>query len=126
MYRNGLFLIAKRPVGKHLAGYWEFPGGKIQDGESSPECLRRELAEELGIHVSVGPLFLEHTHEYADRTVHLLTYLVSAHEDPEPKEHEALAWVTAQELLECQLSPADIAVAKKLLNTPKTALENQS
>ena len=57
--RNGKILICQRPKGKSLAGFWEFPGGKLEEGESLQDCLKRELKEELDIEVAVGDFFME-------------------------------------------------------------------
>ena len=107
---DGRVLIAKRPHGKQLAGLWEFPGGKVEKGETPEACLIRELDEELGIEVNEACLapfvFASHLYE----TFHLLmplylfrrwTGMVQA------KEHEALAWVRPEKLSDYPMPPAD-------------------
>ena len=68
-------LIARRANGKHLSGYWEFPGGKLDDGETEKECLTREIKEELDIHIEVTDFFMENLHHYAEKTVLLKAFL---------------------------------------------------
>ena len=71
VYREGRYLIARRNPGVHLAGFWEFPGGKCEPGETLEACLRRELFEELGIRIGVPIPFQIIRHEYAEKTVEL-------------------------------------------------------
>src|SRR6187402_801609 len=71
VFREGRLLITQRPPGGHLAGLWEFPGGKREADESFEDCLRRELREELGVEVDVGELVESITHEYPGKSVHL-------------------------------------------------------
>ena len=107
---DGRVLIARRPAGKQLAGLWEFPGGKMEAGETPEACLIRELAEELGIEVTHACLapFVFTSHAYP--TFHLLMPLflcrrwegfVSA------REHVALAWVKPHKLADYPMPPAD-------------------
>ncbi|MFM1769618.1 MAG: Mutator MutT protein [Verrucomicrobiota bacterium] len=74
VFRGGRLLITQRPAGGHLAGLWEFPGGKREPGESFEDCLARELREELGIEVAVLEEVETLTHAYPERTVHLRFY----------------------------------------------------
>jgi len=115
LVRNGQYLLAKRPPGKHLAGHWEFPGGKVQKNETPPQALQREIQEELGIQVQVGDLFLDHTYQYPDRVVRLLTLHCTTEEEPRPLEHAELAWLYPKEMEDYLVSPADEAVIAKLL-----------
>jgi 8-oxo-dGTP diphosphatase len=108
---DGRVLIAQRPEGKAMAGLWEFPGGKIEQGESPEAALMRELAEELGIETwesCLAPLSFA-SHAYAD--FHLLMPLFVCRRwrgTPEAKEHAALKWVRAQELRAWPMPPADL------------------
>ena len=107
---EGRVLICKRPQGKSLAGLWEFPGGKVEPGETPEQCLIRELDEELGItvtHACLAPfVFASHGYE----SFHLLMplYLVRRWEGfVTAKEHEALAWVKPVNLADYPMPPAD-------------------
>lgn len=108
---DGRVLICKRPQGKQLAGLWEFPGGKVEPGETPEACLIRELHEELGVNVTAACLAPFVFTSFAYETFHLLMPLylcrrwdgfVTAHE------HEALAWVKPDKLAEYPMPPADI------------------
>lgn len=113
--RHDQVLIAQRPPGKHLAGGWEFPGGKLHAGESSLACLKRELAEELGIDVQHAEWLCECVHDYADRRVRLELWLVtdfrgSAHAN----EGQALLWTDIRTLHEVDMLPADVPLVRAL------------
>jgi 8-oxo-dGTP diphosphatase len=107
---DGRVLLARRPEGKKMAGLWEFPGGKLHDGETPEQALIRELKEELGIDVSVACLapFAFASHEY-DR-FHLLMPLYVCRRwkgTPRPKENQTLTWVRPQKLADYPMPPAD-------------------
>jgi 8-oxo-dGTP diphosphatase len=105
---NGRVLIAQRPPGKHMAGYWEFPGGKMALGESAEQALARELSEELGVSLRRCHPLLQLRHDYSDRVVELDVYVVDDyHGAPMGREAQALKWVTASELTSEPLLPAD-------------------
>ena len=72
--RDGLIMAARKRAGLHLAGYWEFPGGKIEPGETPEECLRRELWEEFGVRGEIGTFLGESTYSYGHNVVNLLGY----------------------------------------------------
>ncbi|HVY68360.1 MAG TPA: 8-oxo-dGTP diphosphatase MutT [Verrucomicrobiae bacterium] len=115
VFREGRLLITRRLPGTHLAGLWEFPGGKREPGESIEECLRRELLEELGVDVEVGALFQEVSHDYPEKTVHLkflLCRLPSG--EPQPIGCAALAWVGPNDLDRYQFPPADAVLLDRL------------
>lgn len=108
---DGRVLIAQRPDGKQLAGQWEFPGGKVEPGETPEAALIRELEEELGITVKQACLapfvFASHTYE----TFHLLMplYLIRRWEgEPEAREHKALKWVRPNDMRNYEMPPADL------------------
>jgi 8-oxo-dGTP diphosphatase len=83
--RDGRILVAQRPAEGPRAGKWEFPGGKVEEGESEPEALRREIAEELGCGIEVGPLALRHRHAYPDLEVELAFYDCALPAGAEPR-----------------------------------------
>jgi 8-oxo-dGTP diphosphatase len=111
---QGLILCAQRGQHGSLAGMWEFPGGKIEPGESPKEALRREIDEELGCVVRVGERVETTSHEYDFGIVTLTTFyceLVSG--TPTLSEHAAVRWLPPAELGELEWAPADVpAVAK--------------
>ncbi|HWW19909.1 MAG TPA: 8-oxo-dGTP diphosphatase MutT [Steroidobacteraceae bacterium] len=105
---HGRVLIAQRPEGKHMAGFWEFPGGKIAPGESGEQALARELTEELGVSLRRCHPLLQLRHDYADRVVELDVFVVDDYRgEPTSREAQALKWVRASELAGEPLLPAD-------------------
>ncbi|MEO8308827.1 MAG: 8-oxo-dGTP diphosphatase MutT [Pseudomonadota bacterium] len=101
-------LIAQRPMGKWQAGRWEFPGGKIEAGESPHDALLRELREELGIQVQAAQSLGQFTHAYADRSVEIDLWLVTQFaREPQGLDGQALRWVSIDELAACDLLEAD-------------------
>ncbi|MDF2563887.1 MAG: hydrolase [Massilibacillus sp.] len=115
LIKNGLCLIAKRRDGDHLAKLWEFPGGKIEAGETPEECLRREMNEEFQIDVKVGRFFSESIYSYDTGTIQLLVYWVIWQGNSlNPVVHEEIAWVDKETILNYQFAPADIPIVEKL------------
>ncbi len=105
---DSMVLVAQRIRPPELAGRWELPGGKVAAGETEAEALARELAEELGIEVQVGPRLGDDVALNAETT--LRAYQVSLiRGEPQPHDHAALRWVSAVELLEVDWVPADRA-----------------
>ena len=101
VFRSGQLLITQRLDGSHLAGLWEFPGGKREPGESFEECLRRELQEELGVDVRVHEEIERITHDYPEKSVHLRFFrceLADAGSEPRAIGCQAVAWVTRETL----------------------------
>jgi 8-oxo-dGTP diphosphatase len=97
--RKRRVLIAERPHGKHLAGRWEFPGGKVVRGESDAQALERELREELGVQLRSGHAVLELTHRYPDRCVELSMWIVEEFGgEPRGLDGQRLKWVPIDEL----------------------------
>ena len=113
--RDGKILIAQRGAGGHLAGKWEFPGGKVRRGESPEDCLRRELHEEFGIEADIGGFVAESTYDYGIKRIRLLAYR-ARHVAGEfvLKEHTQLRWVAQDKLVGFDLAPADLPLISHL------------
>lgn len=107
--RDGLILCAQRGPEGSLPGFWEFPGGKVESGESKPEALRREISEELDCGISVGNEITTTVHDYEFGTVHLTTFYCQL-EDGEPSisEHSEMQWLKPSHLASLEWAPADI------------------
>lgn len=103
----GRVLIAERPAGKHMAGWWEFPGGKVAPGETDAQALVRELREELGVDAQPGAEIMTLTHEYPDRVVDLVLWRASAAGEPRGLDGQQLKWVHPHSLGLEQMLPAD-------------------
>ena len=101
------FLLTRRQAGVHLAGMWEFPGGKIDPGETDRGALARELREELDVDVEVGDRMFQTRHAYADRTVELSFYRCSLRSAPQPQLGQEMRWVRRSELALLGFPPAD-------------------
>ena len=112
---EGRVRIAERLGGGPFQGLWEFPGGKIVDGESAAEALSRELAEELGIEITRCASFMNLRHEYDDRIVTIEFFIVSDWvSEPVGREGQALRWVPRERLDAAELLPADVPVIEAL------------
>jgi 8-oxo-dGTP diphosphatase len=105
--RNDEFLLTLRPHGTHLAGHWEFPGGKCMPHESHAEALRRELFEELDIVGDVRSRVYSVTHRYADRAIELHFYRCGFEGEPKPMLGQELRWVKRERLGELPFPEAD-------------------
>jgi 8-oxo-dGTP diphosphatase len=107
---DGRVLLCKRPQGKHLAGMWEFPGGKVEKGETPEACLIRELHEELGINVVQACLapFVFTSHAYDSFHLLMPVYLCRKWNGVvQAREHEAIAWVRPNRMADYPMPPAD-------------------
>lgn len=116
---QGQVLMAQRPAGKVAAGYWEFPGGKIEPGESPVSALARELEEELGIGVDAAEPLIDFVHTYRDRRVRLRTYRIPRFAgQPQGLEAQVLAWRPVDRLLELQPQLPTVAPIRAALQLP--------
>ena len=106
---EGKIFIARRKEGKTMGGKWEFPGGKLEQGETEQACLQRELLEELGMQVKVGEKLGENEHHYTDFSIRLIAYqceFISA--TYALTDHDAYEWVEVKVLSSFDLADADI------------------
>jgi len=119
VFRDGKLLITKRPEGGHLAGLWEFPGGKREANETIERCLHRELKEELGIEVALGQALESVTHKYSVMTVQITFFLARlAKGEPMAIECADLEWVTRENLARFQFPPAYQRLISRLVDDP--------
>ena len=114
--RNGTVLSAQRGETMTLAGLWEFPGGKIEHGESPQQALLREMEEELLCKVKIGAVVETTTHEYDFGVVTLTTFFATLL-DSEPRltEHAELRWIPRADLLSVEWAPADIPTVERIM-----------
>jgi 8-oxo-dGTP diphosphatase len=113
-------LIAERPAGKHMAGRWEFPGGKVAQGETESAALVRELREELGVAVTACRPFMRLSHEYDDRIVELSLWIVEGFSgDPLGLDSQQLKWVAVGRLGEEDILEADAPFVQALQQVEK-------
>ena len=108
-------LIARRGQNEKLAGYWEFPGGKLEDGETLQECLTREMLEELGVHAEVSQVLAESIFDYESGSIRLVGLETRIKGDMRLTVHDAFEWVFFERLLEFKLAPADIPIAEIII-----------
>jgi mutator protein MutT len=116
--RDGAFLVARRQPGQHLAGCWEFPGGKMRDGETLEQALRREIREELNADLGTVTKIFETSHVYPGRAVQLHFYRCSLNGTPEPVLGQEIRWVRRDQLGSLEFPPADAALIAELTKPP--------
>lgn len=122
---DGSFLLAQRPAGKVYAGWWEFPGGKIEAGEPAERALARELHEELGIDVRTAYPWITRVHAYAHATVRLRFFRVVAWSgEPRPRESQAFVWQRLDARLAEPMLPANAPVLGALALPTEYAISN--
>jgi 8-oxo-dGTP diphosphatase len=119
LIEQGRVLLTQRKAGTHLAGAWEFPGGKVRPGEDPRAALRRELAEELGIQATAGEILDVAFHRYEEASKAVLLLFFEATRDagsppPEAIDVAAFKWATAADLDPAHFPPADVEVLKKV------------
>ncbi len=112
--RDGRYLITRRLEGTHLAGLWEFPGGKISSAEAPETALRRELKEELGVDATVGDLVEAVTWTYPEKTVRILFFSCALHGDPLPQEGQEMRWAEGSTLSTYAFPEADHQLVERL------------
>ncbi len=116
---QGEVLLAQRPEGKIAAGWWEFPGGKIEQGESALQALTRELQEELGVTVRKAAPLIRFHHEYSNRTIVLDTWRVTAFDgEPQGCEGQALRWLSIEKFAEVTPLLPTVVPIERALRTP--------
>jgi 8-oxo-dGTP diphosphatase len=112
---NGKVLIGRRKPGRHMGGKWEFPGGKIEPGETPQESLARELLEELAIRVRIGEFLCKAFYEGDGVSLELLVYRVERMEgEPALIEHQEIRWVSPKQLEAFDLADSDRKVVQRL------------
>jgi mutator protein MutT len=122
VWKDGKLLITRRPEGSHLAGYWEFPGGKQEPGESLEACLEREIQEELGMKVKAVKHLLQIDHDYETKSITLHLFQCSwLNGAPTPIGCDELRWVKPGELANYQLPPPDVQLLPLIQNLARTS-----
>jgi mutator protein MutT len=115
--QDGRVLIARRPAGSHLAGFWEFPGGKQEQGESLGACLEREIREELGMEVRAGEHLLTVDYEYESRIITLHLFKCSRLDgEPRALECQEVKWVAPGELVRYTFPPPDQKIIRFIVS----------
>ena len=108
IWQDGRLLITKRPEGSHLAGFWEFPGGKQESDETLKRCLRREIKEELGLDIRANELLLTVQHEYETKLITLHIFdCTSLKGTPQALERQDMKWVDPNDLQQYTFPPPD-------------------
>lgn len=114
---EGKVLVTRRAAGQKLAGFWEFPGGKLEPGEDVQTCIVRELQEELGVTSTAGEVLTVSEYIYPGGAISLIAIEVSLHSSNFTLSvHDEYAWKDPEELLGLNLAPADIPIAESLKN----------
>ena len=116
IYYQNKILIAQRRKDKSLGGFWEFPGGKIEAGETPADTLKREIREEFSIDIDTGSYLMEHTYEYPDFNLKMYVYQAKwdGHGEIKICDHEQYRFVTLKEMDDFNWAAADIPVVQFL------------
>jgi len=112
--RAGRVLVARRLEGSHMGGFWEFPGGKCEPGESAEACLARELLEELGARATIQEEIFRTTYTYDDRVLDLRFFRCELATEPRPLLGQEVRWVLRGELPKLEFPPADSELVARL------------
>jgi len=112
--RGDEYFVTRRQAGVHLEGFWEFPGGKCDEGEALEACLVREIREELDAAVRVGAELLAVTHEYPERIVELRFFECALEGEPQPMLGQEMRWVRREDLASLPFPPADAELLELL------------
>jgi 8-oxo-dGTP diphosphatase len=121
IFSEGKVFLCRRNQEKSLGGYWEFPGGKVEQDEAFEACLERELQEELNMEVDVIRHFLTIQHDYQEFSIELISFLCDLKSATfSMKDHDAHEWVAPETLLNWKLAPADIPIAKAVIELKTT------
>ena len=116
--RDGKILAAQRAQDAHLAGKWEFPGGKIDEGETEEACIVREIREELGVDIEPVRRLSDSIYDYGDKHIRLIPYECELKRgEPSANEHASLAWLSLDELRTITWCEADIPIVDEILST---------
>ena len=116
VWRDGKILITRRLDHAHLAGLWEFPGGKVEAGESLEGALLREIREELGVEIATGPEVFTIEHDYPTKSVRLHFFNCTViRGEPQPLDVSDLRWIRPAQLGEFEFPPADAELIKRLI-----------
>lgn len=114
--KDNKVLLMRRGQGHSSAGGWEYPGGKIEPGETGEACIKRELSEELKIDAEIGSMLAETIRTVGEREIHLMAYqVVSFTGEIQLTDHDAMEWVPMDELLEHDQLPSDIEISKQIV-----------
>lgn len=113
----GKILVAQRSENMNLALKWEFPGGKIEEGELPEDCIKREIKEELDINISVGERLKSTVHSYGDKTIELIPFICKLEGGKLcPREHKSIIWEEPGKLKNLDWAEADIPIYKEYIN----------
>lgn len=117
--KEGRILSTLRPLGKKLGNYWEFPGGKVEQGETKEEAVVREIWEELDCHIEVEKEVGENTLDYGDVIITLTVFQCRMKDEVTVKEHDAFVWIKPENLLSLVWAPVDIPILEKIIEEKK-------
>ena len=119
IFNKGKILVTRRAPGEKLAGYWEFPGGKLEGNETPQECIVRELREELGLHAAAGDVIASSVYEYTGGAIELIAVECAVQNyEIGLTVHDDYEYIQPEALIDIRLAPADIDIAKKIAKQP--------